>query len=740
MSWKSIAGNQTVSRANLQNAIDTGVFIQKNGVPGTEPNREITKANAQDYVNTWELYPPFRNKTSNQLPVKSNLAVQSNIVYAVPAGDPAILIGNTNRNWLCYIGGFGGANWGFVASSTDNVCILGGKRHEAGNENAYLSIDCGESFTRLDTIITNNDSSMAGAMSQYGNYIIVTRQVGAFGSQRAYIYLTQNFGVSWQVGYHDSVDYNFNGAAMSSSGIYATVLGSDGGIYYVWTSTSFGTSYIRTDLCSGVKQLVGDCVGMSKSGQYQLLTPPKASAPDVGKCFLSTDYGNTWTSFYLTAPPVIAYDLFIGCSVSGAGDYMTIVGQSSVSGNTRTFISNDFGVTWSMAPSDGYSYGNIAQAVDSSGQFQYQSTRASIDYGNTWTRNETGAYGISVNSTTYTTPYIYGVLNGTAYPVVSTDQGVTFSSLSSGIGVGNYNDIACSGGANNGKYVVVISANTSGYSYLLSSSDYGATFTTLTYYGGTNEFKRVSISDDGNHILAALYDSSTQRSTLLYSAYGSAFTAVTIDGYTYVDGEINALCMAKNGANSGGFTVYKQSNNTSYLYRTTTHTSAAFNNWTYTGYSSPTTKYNDISCSGFGKFMTMVSRDNADNSGRVYYSNNYGVNWSERLYWGAPNGRYSGLYCDNSGLNGVAIAGGIDYLNQRSITWITTDYWATYTAVYFPFLLVNLIGGINISTDGTYWTLVASNRAHTYTNSSGIANNFTENQIESILDFKRISK
>ena len=287
MSWKSIAGNQTVSRANLQNAIDTGVFIQKNGVPGTEPNREITKANAQDYVNTWELYPPFRNKTSNQLPVKSNLAVQSNIVYAVPAGDPAILIGNTNRNWLCYIGGFGGANWGFVASSTDNVCILGGKRHEAGNENAYLSIDCGESFTRLDTIITNNDSSMAGAMSQYGNYIIVTRQVGAFGSQRAYIYLTQNFGVSWQVGYHDSVDYNFNGAAMSSSGIYATVLGSDGGIYYVWTSTSFATSYIRTDLCSGVKQLVGDCVGMSKSGQYQLLTPPKASAPDVGKCFLS---------------------------------------------------------------------------------------------------------------------------------------------------------------------------------------------------------------------------------------------------------------------------------------------------------------------------------------------------------------------------------------------------------------------------------------------------------------------
>ena len=41
MSWKSIAGNQTISRANLQDAIDTGVFIQRNGVPGTESNRQI---------------------------------------------------------------------------------------------------------------------------------------------------------------------------------------------------------------------------------------------------------------------------------------------------------------------------------------------------------------------------------------------------------------------------------------------------------------------------------------------------------------------------------------------------------------------------------------------------------------------------------------------------------------------------------------------------------------------------
>ena len=730
MSWKSIAGNQTVSRANLQNAIDTGVFIQRNGVPVTETNREITKANAQDYVYTWDLYPPFLNKTSNQLPVKSNLAVQSNIVYDYLFQQ--IWIGNTNRNWICFLFDTTGDDWGSVASATDNRCILAGKRYDSGSGggSAYVS------STRLDSIMTTNDAAMGAAMNSYGDYMIITRQVGFFDADRAKIYWSYDSGLTWAVSYNaGGIRYNFNGAAMSGVGVYATVLGSDGTDYYVWTSNSFGSTWTKTYLFKGPKEVVGGLVGMSKSGQYQLLTPTKTISPDAGKCFLSTDWGTTWTYFYLTVPPVIAYDVFFGCSVSAGGDYMTVVGQSSVSGGIRTFISNDFGATWTTI-----SGGNIAQAVDSSGQFQYQSTRASIDYGNTWT---TGfdSYAISLNSTTYTTPYIYGVLNGVDYPVVSTDQGVTFSSLSSGIGVGDYNDIACSGGANNGKYVVVISRNSSGYTYLFKSSDYGATFNTLTYYGLNYEFKRVAISDDGLHILAALYNSSTLRTTLLYSVDGGSFNAATISGLSYVDGEIKALCIAKISGGSGGFIVYRQSNNTSYIYRATYTNN--INDWTYTLYSSNTTKYNDISCSGGGKYSTIVSRDNSDNSGRVFYSNDYGVNWTERLYSGSPDGRYSGLYCDNSSLNGVAIAGGIDYQNLSSKVWVTTNHWDTYLSYVIPFVLPlagPLIAGINISSDATYWTLVVNNQAHTFTNATGDFNTWTTNTLASTLNFRRLSK
>ena len=123
MSWKSIAGNQTVSRENLQNAVDTGVFVQRAPIPSGYATKQITKAETDSYISTWELYPSYRNKASNQLPVKSDLAVQSNQLY----GTQNISLGNNNRNWNFNILEPGGDSFGSIASSTDNRCILAGK-------------------------------------------------------------------------------------------------------------------------------------------------------------------------------------------------------------------------------------------------------------------------------------------------------------------------------------------------------------------------------------------------------------------------------------------------------------------------------------------------------------------------------------------------------------------------------------------------------------------------------------
>lgn len=67
MSWAGIASNQTVTCNNLQDAVNNGIFFQKNTIPVS--NKCITKAEAEYYVDINTI----SGKTSNQLVVKSNL-------------------------------------------------------------------------------------------------------------------------------------------------------------------------------------------------------------------------------------------------------------------------------------------------------------------------------------------------------------------------------------------------------------------------------------------------------------------------------------------------------------------------------------------------------------------------------------------------------------------------------------------------------------------------------------------
>jgi hypothetical protein len=544
--------------------------------------------------------------------------------------------------------------------------------------------------------MTSNDAAMAAAMNSYGDYMIITRQVGSFGSQRAYIYWSYNSGVNWAVGYHDSIDYVFNGAAMSGVGVYAAVLGCDNTSYYVWTSNSFGSSWTKTYLCNGVKQQVqGGCVGMSKSGQYILLTPPRSTSPDVGKCFLSSDYGSTWTYFYLTVPPVIAYDLFLGCSVSAGGDYMTIIGKSSVSSDTRTFISNDFGITFTII-----SGGNIAQAVDSSGQFQYQSTRASIDYGNTWTTGQS-AYAISVNSTTYTTPYIYAITSDVEINLwQSVDQGASFQSITS---LGYLQVfVATSGGSNNGKYVATIIDNGNATSTLYTSSDYGSSWE--THFGSSGEMLTCcAISDDGVYVLAVTYNSATNNAYIFKSnTSGLTWTYV----YAYFGYPVS--CDMSGAGQYATIVFYSASGNYSAILRTSNYSV----NWTQA--SSPllgqlqNKEVTDVCISNNGRYRMLTTREGTtgDLAGRLFYSNDYGSTFGEKYY----DTDYGMDFCamDNSGK--VCMAGGYGLSSVR--VYYTTNGWDSYSPTPwhppYPLSPPITLGGLNISSDATYWTIVVN--------------------------------
>jgi hypothetical protein len=705
MSWKSIAGNQTVSRANLQNAIDTGVFIQKNGVPGTETNRQITKANAQDYIYTWDLYPPFLSKASNQLPVKSNLAVQSNQVYGAGGENTSqILIGNTNRSWVYSIDSPSGDRIGSVASSTDNRCILYGKSYDAGagGGGAHVSNDYGETFRRLDEVMSTNDAALGTAMSSNGELMILTRQVGSFDADRAKIYRSNDAGVSWIVGYEDGVRYNFNGAAMSGVGNYATVLGSDGTNYYVFTSNTFGASYTRTNLCQGIKTLITGCVGMSKSGQYQLLTPPEPTGSSIGYFYVSNNYGSSWTAVTVVDIPLAPNDIFKGCSVSAGGDYMTVVAYSTTLTQFRTYISSDFGVSWTVI-----SGGSNAQAVDSSGQFQYQKGRESIDYGNTWTNVfiSSAANSISVNPTTFTTPYIYGTSTG-GNLFKSVDQGVSFSALSIS---GYFTKVATSGGSNNGKYVAAIRDNDPGGfpSYnLYQSSNYGATWSTSLFFGG-QVLSCCAVSDDGVYWLAAAYD---EFYTYIYRSTdsGASFQYVTQATFFAQD------CAISNDGKYMTIIITRASGSGTILNSTNYGAS-----WTGAsiGFFGNGAAY--IAMSGQGRYRSFATSTNE--GGRIYYSGDYGVTFAEDLY--IADFFATSCALDDSGRVGVAsFAGGAIPLATTSRIFSTTDGWNSYNT-FQPTVPVPLappsISGVNVSSDGTYWSAVTSNVGYSYTCKDG---------------------
>lgn len=71
MAWNDVASNQTVSFANLKNAVDTDIFISK--TTQSTSNEQITKADANTYAYIDTSYAPYASKSSNQLVVKSDL-------------------------------------------------------------------------------------------------------------------------------------------------------------------------------------------------------------------------------------------------------------------------------------------------------------------------------------------------------------------------------------------------------------------------------------------------------------------------------------------------------------------------------------------------------------------------------------------------------------------------------------------------------------------------------------------
>ena len=66
MSWTALANNQWVSREDLQDAVDTSVFVETGGIPTPTPSRWMTKEEIEDAVDA-----TVTSSTDTQWPQKS---------------------------------------------------------------------------------------------------------------------------------------------------------------------------------------------------------------------------------------------------------------------------------------------------------------------------------------------------------------------------------------------------------------------------------------------------------------------------------------------------------------------------------------------------------------------------------------------------------------------------------------------------------------------------------------------
>lgn len=159
--WSGLAYNQTVSFNNLQNAVNTGVFTAKTSIPsGT---KQITKAEANTYVNINTSNGGYSSKASNQLVVKTDLtAPASGVVFTVSGGlYPVSGASASASGTLTNYNSFGVYIRGVFNSGGISTGTVGNNRvyyQFAGQPTIYLYFLSASISSIGQNILTNRDS------------------------------------------------------------------------------------------------------------------------------------------------------------------------------------------------------------------------------------------------------------------------------------------------------------------------------------------------------------------------------------------------------------------------------------------------------------------------------------------------------------------------------------------------------------------------------------------------------
>jgi hypothetical protein len=229
MAYSDLQNNQTVSYTNLQSGVAQGAFTAKTTIPTS--NRQVTKAEANVYVNINTSLPSYVAKASNRLITKQDLSgitvASPYIMYGV--ADTVGYISIDGGNTFTALPGLPSYYWSGIAGDSTGTTIAVISALEQPNK-VYISTNGGTSFTATTiSFVVAGFEPFGVSMSSNGQYIAVSGLSSTLAySRNARVAISSNYGSSFSV-YADSASYELYGSpsakvAVSGNGQYITAV------------------------------------------------------------------------------------------------------------------------------------------------------------------------------------------------------------------------------------------------------------------------------------------------------------------------------------------------------------------------------------------------------------------------------------------------------------------------------------------------------------------------------------
>ena len=496
MPWSSLPDNQTISRANLQDAINNGLFTLKSAF--TSDNKQITKANANTYINIpSNVWPGFVKKDDTQLLTKYDLPTASNNYGQF------ILDAQYGLYFTSMSGSVGGL-------PTFSFPVTGGNTtvnfsYNISVQSVSLGIDGIPTYTPINVAMYLNSALISSQQinswpNTYtfsmpavfpGDTVRFAINTGSVPPPTSYTFQNQSISNVFVSKTNGSIQLATTGKRVFGPASRDAVV--QGG--YLWRSGNYGSSFTNTGIFGFWTSLSG-----SDDGVYLVATSAGDASNNAagGYVYYSTNSGASWTA--ASTPGRSAWS---GSCVFNNANMVVC------SSNGQMYRSGTAGASWTAITTKqqyaslacGSSNGN-AVLSDIFGQMYLSS-----DFGNNFTAsgyNSIGKigmynYGIKMSSNgtnAILMRYSYYADNYSTSIMYSTDSGLNWSTLS-----GSALTVGSSG------YWIGLALSNSSYSYGVTTNiAYTKKITNFSGFtdlsnAGTAGWQSIDVNNGGNYIL-----------------------------------------------------------------------------------------------------------------------------------------------------------------------------------------------------------------------------------------------